>query len=83
MKDREAPRRIVEFERLNLLGKAVYTGGWIAHFAATNILHVVDRSAATLADAERAFRQGLDRRFDDAKIIEEHEEPRRREGNSK
>lgn len=77
MDDRQTPRRVVEFERLNLLGKAVFAGGWMVRIAANGIQHAVDRSATVLAEAERAYRQGRDPHIDDAKVIEEREERRR------
>ncbi|HEX7070026.1 MAG TPA: hypothetical protein VF190_04445 [Rhodothermales bacterium] len=67
--------RLVEFERLNLLGKAVFVTGAAARLAADLLEKVVDRAADVVADAERAFRQGRDPNVDDAKILEERPRP--------
>lgn len=66
------PERVIEFDRLNLLGKAVYTGGAVIRFAANAIETAVDRAAEVYVEAERAFREGADPNVDDAHIIEEH-----------
>lgn len=63
--------RIVEFNRLNVFGKAVFVGGAFAKLAADRIDTVVRRAADIYVDAERAFRQGLDSEIEDAKILEE------------
>ena len=63
--------RIVEFDRLNLFGKAVFLGGSAVKFAADAIDSVVRHAADVYVDAEKAFRQGLDSDIEDAKIIEE------------
>lgn len=65
--------RIIEFERLNLLGKTVYITGATARFAAGLIEKAIDRAADIAAEAERAFRQGRDPNVDDARILEEHD----------
>lgn len=63
--------RIVEYERLNLLGKAVYVGGQVARSLGLVIEAVVERTADIIGDAERAFREALDG-VEDAKILEEN-----------
>jgi hypothetical protein len=68
--------RIVEFDRLNLLGKAVFLSGAAARFAADLLEKAVDRAADVVTEAERAFRQGRDPNVDDAKILEERPRPR-------
>ncbi len=69
----EQDSRIVEFDRLNLLGKAIYVSGAAARLAANLIEEAVDRAADIVTEAERAFRQGRDPNVDDAKILEEHD----------
>ncbi len=64
-------KRIVEFERLNTLGKAVFFGGAIAKLAAGAIDRVLQRAADIYVDAERAFKQGMDPDIEDAKILAE------------
>lgn len=70
----EPDRRIVEFERLNLLGKAFFLGGAAIRLAANAIDAVLEKTADVVADAERAFREGLDPNIEDAKILEERNE---------
>lgn len=74
----ERETRIIEFERLNLLGKAVFLSGAAARLAANLIEGAVDRAADIVLEAERAFRQGRDPNVDDAKILEERESLRAR-----
>ncbi len=74
----ERETRIVEYERLNLLGKAVFLSGAAARLAANLIEGAVDRAADIVLEAERAFRQGRDPNVDDAKILEERESFRAR-----
>lgn len=73
----DSERRLIEFERLNLLGKAVFLGGSAVRLAAGLIDQAIDRASDIVADAERAFRQGRDGDIEDAKILEEREERRR------
>jgi len=70
-------RPIVEYEQLNWLGKAVYLGGAATHLAARAIEYGVDRAAEVMAEAERAFKEGLGDDIEEARIIEER--PRSRE----
>lgn len=63
--------RLVEFERLNVLGKAVFLGGAAVRLAAGAIEGTVKRAADIYLDAEKAFREGSDPNVEDAKIIEE------------
>lgn len=68
----EPQQRIVEFDRLNLLGKAFFLGGAAVRLTANLIDTVIDRAAGVVAEAERAFREGQDPNVEDAKILEEH-----------
>ena len=63
--------RLVEFERLNPLGKAVFMGGAAVRFAADVIEVAVNRAAIVYVEAERAFRQGYDANVEDAKVVDE------------
>lgn len=74
----DKPERIVEFERLNLLGKAVYAGGAVVRFTAKAIDEVIDRATDVFAEAERAFKQGADPNVDDARILDEQVDRERR-----
>lgn len=64
-------RRIVEFDRLNLLGKAVYVTGNVSRLVGQLLDFVVDRTAGLIGDAEEAFREALDDTVEDATILEE------------
>lgn len=74
----ESEKRLVEYDRLNLLGKAAFLGGTAVRLASGLIDAAVHRAADVYVDAERAFRQGLDPNIEDAKVIEESDEPRPR-----
>lgn len=64
-------RPLVEFERLNLLGKAAYLGGSAIRLAAELIDSAVHQAAGIYVEAERAFKQGRDPNIEDAKVIDE------------
>jgi hypothetical protein len=66
--------RIVEFERLNLLGKAVFVGGAAIRLAANFIDAALEKAADVVLEAEKAYRQGRDPNIEDAKILEERDE---------
>lgn len=70
-------RRLVEFDRLNLLGKAIYTGGVVASIAGRVIEATVDRATSIAVDAERAFREGFGDGIEDARILSEDERPQK------
>lgn len=67
----ESEDRHIEYEELNLLGKAVLIGGVAVRAAAGAIDATVRRAADVYVDAEKAFREGLDPNIDDAKILKE------------
>ena len=62
-----------EIERLNTVGRLVWFGGAAARFTADAVERLVDRSAGVLAEADHAFKQGLDPNVEEAKILEEHD----------
>lgn len=75
MSEAEPPseERIVEFDRLNTLGKLTCLGGFAARLAA-GTLHAAARRAATLcADSAKAFREGKDPNIDEARVIGEEQ----------
>ena len=74
MEDRE--KRIVQFEELNAAGKAVFLAGAAARVTSGLIDFSLKRAAGIVADAEHAFKQGLDANVEDAKIIEERDRGR-------
>lgn len=64
-------RRIVEFERLNWLGKAVFVTGNVARVFGGILDFVVERTADIIGEAERVFHEALDDSVEDAKILDE------------
>ncbi len=67
-------RRIIQFDQLNVLGKAVFLTGAAVRTTVSLIDKALDRAVDLVVDAERAFQQGRDPNVEDAKILEEHEE---------
>ncbi len=65
------PKKKIEFDRLNLIGKAVYIGGAGFRVVAGAIDSAVNRAVDIYLDAEKAFKQGLDPNIEDAKILDE------------
>lgn len=65
--------RLVEFERLNLVGKAVFLGGSAIRLAAGLIDSAVHHAADVYVEAERSFKQGLDPNIEDATILYEND----------
>jgi hypothetical protein len=68
--------RIIEFDTLNLLGKVVFVGGAAIRLLAHALDYAVEQVAEVIVQAERAFLEGRDDTVEDAKILEEHIEPR-------
>ncbi len=64
-------RPLVEFERLNLLGKAAFLGGSAVRLTAELIDTAVHHAAEIYVEAERAFKQGRDPNVEDAHVIDE------------
>ncbi len=64
-------KREIEYDKLNVLGKAVYLTGAVSRLAASAIDRAVHRAVDVAVDTERAFREGLDDTVEDAKIIAE------------
>ena len=67
--------RLIQFEDLNLLGKAVFVGGFLTRAATKAVDATIKATVDIVTEAEKAFKQGLDPNIEDAKILEEHEEP--------
>lgn len=68
----EPERRIVEFDGLNWLGRAVWLGGQVTHAVVWLVEAAVERAGAIVGEAERAFREAADDSVEDARILEEH-----------
>jgi len=73
MSDRD--QREVDFDRLNLLGKAVFITGTAVRIMGTVFESVVETVSGIAHEAEKAFRSGLDQNVDDAKILDEQTKP--------
>ena len=67
-------RQIIEFNRLNLIGKAVFIAGAAVHTTTTFIDKTLEKAVDLVLEAERAFKEGLDSTVEDAKVLEEHED---------
>ncbi len=65
------PRRRVEFDNLNLLGKAVFLGGTAYRFVAESFEAIIGHATDLISQSEKAFRQGMDPNIIDAKILDE------------
>ena len=72
----EEDRDVESYYEYNWLGRAVSLGGLAARGAATLIDRGLKEAATTLKEAERAFKEELDPNIEDAKILEERDEPR-------
>ncbi len=66
--------RLIQFEDLNFLGKAVFVGGFLTRAATKAVDATIKATVDVVTEAEKAFKQGLDPNIEDAKILEEHEE---------
>lgn len=72
----DGERRIVEFDRLNWLGKAVFITGNMARLVGGVLDTVVNRTADLIGEAEKAFREALDDAVEDAHILDERDSKR-------
>ena len=63
--------RLVEFERLNMLGRLVCLGGLAARLTTGAINAAARRAVNIYTDAEKAFKEGRDPNVEDARIIDE------------
>lgn len=67
----DKPNRIVEFDRLNTLGKAVYVAGTTIEVATSVVAAAVGAISVIWDEAEKAFKDGSSAHVDDARILEE------------
>ena len=74
MSQSEDEHKIIKFDDLNLLGKLVYVSGVLTRTASGIVQTAVDSTAEIITEAEKAFKEGMDPKVDDATIIEEIEE---------
>ena len=76
--DKDKPERIIKFNDLNLLGKAVYVSGLFTRAATKVVDSTIKATVDIVTEAEKAFKQGLDPNVEEAKILEEHDEVEQR-----
>lgn len=65
-------QRKVDFDRLNLVGKAIFVTGTTVRVLGTIFDSIVETVTGIAREAERAFQSGLDSNVDDATILDEH-----------
>ncbi len=68
----DSPRRRVNINKLNWLGKSVFVGGAVMRLTANLIDATADRVNKIAADSKRAFDRELDPNLEDARILEEY-----------
>ncbi len=66
-------RRIIEFEKLNWLGKTVFLAGAAVETTAQLIDKALEKAVDLVLETERAFKEGRDSPVDDAKVLEDWE----------
>ncbi|MFK7846409.1 MAG: hypothetical protein AB8G77_14010 [Rhodothermales bacterium] len=66
--------RIIQFNELNLLGKAVFVSGLFTRAATKVVDSTIKATVDIVTEAEKAFKQGIDPNIEEAKILEEHED---------
>ncbi len=64
---------IVEYRRLNVLGRAVYLTGGLVSLATRVIDGAVVKAVDVVLAAERAFKEGRNPDIDEAKVLRETE----------
>ncbi len=67
-------RQIIEFDRLNRLGKTVFIAGVAVKTTVAFIDTALEKVVDLVLEAERAFKEGLDAPVENAKILEEWED---------
>ncbi len=63
--------RIVEFDRLNAVGKVVFVAGSVMKLAGSILDSAVDTVSGIIRETEHAFNQGLDENVEEAKILDD------------
>lgn len=71
-------QREVEFDRLNLVGKAVFVTGTTFKFVGSILESVVETVTEIAREAEKAFNAGMDSNVADATILEEKPNPQKK-----
>lgn len=63
-------KRLVEFEKLNLVGKVIFISGTTFRFVGDLLESVAETVVGIITETERAFIEGADPNVDDANIVE-------------
>ncbi|TDI75623.1 MAG: hypothetical protein E2O84_04085 [Bacteroidetes bacterium] len=74
MSEKNNDNRLVEFERLNLVGKAIFITGTTFRFVGDLLTTVADSVSDLITDVEKSFSEGADSNIDDAKILDESDD---------
>jgi hypothetical protein len=74
--EKNEENRLVEFERLNLIGKAIFITGTTFKFVGDLLNTVAESVSEIIADAEKSFNEGADPNIDEAKIIDDSADDR-------
>jgi len=72
MSDEKHPRRRVNLDDLNWLGKSVYFGGAVMRVTARALDATANRVRHVAARSKEAFERELDPNIDDARVLEEY-----------
>ena len=67
-------RQIIEYDRLNWLGKTVFIAGVAVNTTANLIDAALGKAVDLALEAERAFKEGLDAPVENAKVLDEWED---------
>jgi hypothetical protein len=74
MSDEKPPRRRVNLDDLNWLGKSVFIGGAVMRVTAQALDATANRVRHVAARSKEAFQRELDPNIDDAHVLEEYPE---------
>jgi hypothetical protein len=72
MSDDKRPRRRVDPEDLNWLGKSVFVGGAVLRVTARALDATANRVRHIAARSKEAFERELDPNIEDARVLDEH-----------
>ena len=67
-------RRIIEFEKLNWLGKTIFLAGAAVETTAQLLDKALEKAVDLVLETEHAFKEGRDSPVEDAKILGEWKE---------
>jgi hypothetical protein len=75
MADDNKPRRRVNLNDLNWLGKSVFVGGTVLRLTANLIESTADRVSSIAVRSKEAFDRELDSNIEDARVLDEYPHP--------